>query len=91
MPINRTLPEKFQAGGEGMIEIFLPEIDCDTDTGITHPGFRQVVYTTRIHREIVREVLFWNILTIAQNAPGAYTRGWELKKISRKQRVISRI
>jgi hypothetical protein len=29
LPINQTLPEKFQAGGKGVVENFLPEIDCD--------------------------------------------------------------
>jgi hypothetical protein len=57
LSINQTLPEKFWAGGEGVVENFLPEIDCDADNGGTiHPGFWQVVYTTRSHGRIMREV-----------------------------------
>jgi hypothetical protein len=53
LPINQTLPEKFWAGGEGVVENFLPEIDCDADNGATiHSGFWQVVYTTRSHGRI---------------------------------------
>ena len=41
-----------------MVENFLPEIDCDADNGVTiHSGFWQVVYTTKSHGGIIREVL----------------------------------
>jgi len=33
LPINRTLPEKFLAGGEGVVEKILPEIDCNANNG----------------------------------------------------------
>jgi len=37
--INLTMPEKFRAGGEGMVEFF-SEIDCEFNKGLTtHSGF----------------------------------------------------
>ena len=41
-----------------MIEIFLLEIDCDAKNGETvHSGFWRVMYSARIHRRIISEVL----------------------------------
>ena len=41
-----------------MVEIFLPEIDCDADNGVNiHSGFWREVYTTKIRGGIIREVL----------------------------------
>lgn len=42
----------------GVVEIFLPEIDYDTNDGVTiHSGIWQVVFTTWIHGGIISEVL----------------------------------
>ena len=41
-----------------MVEIFLPEIDCDADTGVTgNPGFWEVMYTIKSCAKIISDVL----------------------------------
>ena len=43
---------------QGVMEIFLPEIDCDAKNGVTvHSGFWQVMYSARIHGRIISEIL----------------------------------
>ena len=55
-----------------MAEIFLPEIDCDTDNGGTiHSGFWQVVYTFRSHGRIMREAPGLQRDESGFNSPGA--------------------
>ena len=60
-----------------MVEIFLPEIDCDANNGVTlHLRFWQGVYTTRIRGGIIGDVLRLDCVSFYQEFhPGTLLGG----------------
>ena len=59
----------FEQGVRGCLKIFMPEIDCDADTGVSQSDFWQVVYAARMHKEIMREDWIPSGITITVRHP----------------------